>query len=111
MMRRIPGLKAAVRRAGKVQRRFRHAAIALRGGRVMAYAVNSRLHAEVAALDLAEKMASGECVDTVVSIRIGPDGELKLAKPCFACHETLRFAGVETVVYSTATGEFDSEDL
>lgn len=85
-------------------REHRHAAVVERGGAYLAMEANrNHRHAEVAAL---RKLWPSERRGVRVwSLRWTRAGNLALAKPCAACQEAMRAAGVKAVYFSTATGE------
>ena len=60
------------------------------------------LHAEIAAILNAEKRVKGY---NILVIRIDLQGNLKLAKPCEWCSESIRHFGLKNVYYSTDSGE------
>lgn len=96
-------LAAASRRAALVpHRNYRHCAIVLRGGNVIAQASNVSRHAEVAALS---KLRPGERVGTtVMSLRFTRGNKLAMALPCPACMAFLRLSKVKNVSWSDEVG-------
>lgn len=97
-------LARAVKLCSKSRHRlYRHAALVLRGGSIVSFAVNhDHVHAEVQALNhLWPDQRAGT---RVISVRIGRAGSLGLAKPCLKCESYLRSQGVKSVTYSTPQG-------
>jgi len=60
---------------------------------------NGRLHAEVAAIIRARGRG-----DAIFVCRIGKSGDARLAKPCPACEEAIREAGIKHVWYTDSEG-------
>jgi deoxycytidylate deaminase len=89
---------------------FRHVAIVIRGGAIVATGHNhDMVHAEVAALN---KLWPSERVGVRVwSIRIGRNDQVKFAKPCAKCARYLRESGVRQVFYTTSDGRWIEEKL
>lgn len=84
------------------ERSYRHVALVLRGGCVLAVGTNAARHAEVAALS---KLFPSERVGTtVISLRIRKDGSLAMARPCNGCMLFLRQSGVKKVEWSDSNG-------
>lgn len=82
----------------------RHACIILRGGAIVAMACNtSRAHAEQRALG--KLRFDDRSVHTVLwSIRIDKAGRLGMARPCAACMDAIRRAGVKQVYFTDREG-------
>jgi deoxycytidylate deaminase len=93
--------------------RYMHGAVAVRGGRILAVGINSyrntfplfdmvppygrSLHAEEACLKALGGEADGV---TMYVARVNRRGEEMMSKPCNACTQLLRDAGVKKVVYT-----------
>ena len=87
-------------------RAWPHAAVVFRGGSVVGLATNTRhIHAEVRALNRVKVKKNL----TLLSVRVGADGRLKLARPCPECWRYLARHGVKTVLYSTSSGDIERE--
>lgn len=88
--------------------RFFLAAVIMSGGRILASGMNVRfkhsanccphysLHAEVAAL----KRACNPANATLYVCRVLQNGELGTSKPCPACQEQIKLAGLKKVCYT-----------
>ena len=63
------------------------------------------LHAEIAAL---VKIRSG-LPETILVVRVGNDGSLKMARPCPVCMSALAEAQIRYMVYSKDDGTFGTE--
>jgi tRNA(Arg) A34 adenosine deaminase TadA len=110
MCRHLRFLELAARNAAQSNCPFKHGALLVRGGAVLASSPNrhrnppsisylgSSLHAETGALRRAN--AAGA---TLYVARLAPTG-LALSRPCPRCWTAIQRAGVKTVVYSTGTG-------
>jgi deoxycytidylate deaminase len=60
------------------------------------------LHSEVAAII---RLGEEDCSDYIfVNIRLGVNGELRMAKPCSNCQRVLNGVGFKRLYYSTETG-------
>lgn len=107
-------LKQALKIAKNSNCRQKHGALVIRGGRVIGWYPNrmrnhpqivsdphtdSSTHAEIGAL----RMASEARGATVYVARLGGHGQA-LSKPCEACMDALRAAGVKRCVYTTEGG-------
>lgn len=88
----------------------RHAAMVFRGGNIVATGSNHEtIHAEVQAL---KKLWPDHRVGTtVMSIRMTRGGVLGMAKPCPACEDFMRKAGVKKVIYSNNHGQMEKMKL
>jgi pyrimidine deaminase RibD-like protein len=87
-------------------RAWMHGCIVYRGGRVVGQATNTfGMHAEVRAL----KRVKYKHNLTVLSVRVGKDGKLRMAKPCPECWQYLVDNGVRTILYSVDSGEIIRE--
>lgn len=85
--------------------RFKHAALVLRGGALLAQGYNhDGRHAEVVALS--KLWPSKRRGTTLLSLRMGPEG-LAMARPCAECARFLADAGVERVYFSNRAGEIE----
>ena len=60
-------------------------------------------HAELSALHNMPKDVTAKC--SLLVVRVNRLGELKSAKPCIACAQALKNAGVKKVYYSSYSGE------
>lgn len=94
---------------------FRHGAVLVRGGAVLSLGVNKNqfhsfaakfkkvpkhatIHAELSCLLAAGKeSASG---GTMYVVRINPQGEWRMSKPCQMCQAALKHVGVKKVIFS-----------
>jgi tRNA(Arg) A34 adenosine deaminase TadA len=97
-------IRSASRRACKSRHPFYwHVAVVLRHGRPLAFGTNRMgLHAEVNALrGLAQEILS-TC--EIVSLRFNRAGNLRLAKPCDNCMDTIARLGIKRIVYSDEIG-------
>jgi pyrimidine deaminase RibD-like protein len=87
----------ALKEAKKSQQRFKHAALLVKGGAVIAFAFNTEnTHAEVRAIKRAAKTKG--CV--LISIRAAADGRTANAYPCNNCCKAIKEAGITEVQYS-----------
>lgn len=110
MCRHLRFLQLAARNAALSDCPFRHGALIVRGGSVLASSPNrhrnppsidylgSSVHAEVAALRRTN--ATGA---TLYVARLAPSG-LALSRPCPRCWTAIERSGVKTVVYTTSGG-------
>ena len=96
--------------------RFRHGAVIVKGGRVIAVGVNthrnhpcvvtspkneSSFHAEIMALRALQSEECAKGADIYIA-RIGwSEGEPRLSKPCSICHAALINAGIRKIYYTT----------
>lgn len=81
--------------------KYKHAAIVFHNGDMVGWANNlGNHHAEVRALTIA-KMYGYKKNLTILSVRIGKEGTLRLAKPCYKCYLYCKQHGVTTILYST----------
>lgn len=95
---------------GSTHPQFRHAAIVLRGGSLLATGVNRNgLHAEVHALRIL--WPGKRAGTTVISVRTRRDGSFAMARPCRSCWAYMSRAGVKTVIYTTWNGEWRQERI
>tara|TARA_R100000808_G_C2110455_1_gene124710 strand:- start:278 stop:676 length:399 start_codon:yes stop_codon:yes gene_type:complete len=97
--------------------RLRHGAILVKGGKVINTSCNKNkfcsfaqrfrdpnegeatIHAELGTiLGLDRSVTQGS---TIYVVRINPDGQLRLSKPCTMCQAVLTHCGVSKVYYST----------
>jgi deoxycytidylate deaminase len=84
--------------------RFWHAAIVLKGGAVLSSGYNhDGLHAEVVALS--KLWPSKRRGVTVLSLRMGRDGKLSMARPCPKCEKFCLDNGVSKVYFTDRKGE------
>lgn len=99
--------------------KFRHGAIIVKSGRVLAVGINrdtnhpdivtdpltgSSIHAEVAALKACKK--SDLKGATIYIARVGKMGQQAMSKPCINCQKALIEAGIDRV-YFTINDEMD----
>lgn len=103
-------LKHAIKVARKGRGMYRHAVLVFRGGNIVAAGFNHDLiHAEVAAL---KKLWPSERRGVkILSIRLGRNGRVGMARPCKACWAFLREHGVKSVTYTGRNGAFVTERL
>lgn len=96
-------------------RRYRHGAVIMRGGNVLATGI-SKLHSEPHLVDCstefmrqkischAEVDALKKCKNTknatMYVARIGRNDMVALSKPCFRCEAKIRESGIKKVIYS-----------
>lgn len=99
--------------------KFQMAAVAYRGGSVIAIGVNNRekshprannptkkIHAELALVLDADSRGVDLAGCKVVVVRLSPlNGLIRMAKPCNYCEEILRTAKVKKVYYSDRSGK------
>lgn len=97
-------------KANKVAgRNYRHVALVLRGGSILAIGNNVSRHAEVAALS---KLYPSERVGTtVISMRIRKHGSFANGKPCANCMAFMLLCGVKKVIWSNSDGTMTKERL
>lgn len=107
-------MKYAIRLAKRNKGRWQHAAIIVKGGRVLASAMNScknvprnispehvpqmSQHAEIAALKMAGPSAKGA---TMYVARVNRSGDPTISKPCDNCQAALLRAGIKRVEWTT----------
>lgn len=103
-MKKLP-IKAAIKLAARsTHPQYWHSALVLKGGAVISQGWNhDGRHAEVVALG--KLWPSKRVGTTVISLRMGRDGRLGMAKPCPECSRALKEAGVTRVYYSDRKGE------
>ena len=94
---------------------FRHGAVLVKGGSVLSLGVNKNqfhsfaakfkkvprhatIHAELSCL----LAAGGESAagSTMYVVRINPQGEWRMSKPCCMCQAAMKHVGVKKVIYS-----------
>ena len=105
-------LQFAARLASTSECNYKHAAIIVKGGRVLGTGVNrtrnfclnvddpercSSIHAEIAALKRCKDVKDA----TIYIARVNRQGETRMSKPCNLCQEALDLAGVKKIVYTT----------
>jgi tRNA(Arg) A34 adenosine deaminase TadA len=104
-------IETAIREALKsdaltTEHRARHGVLITKGGSViLARGYNrDRIHAEMAAL---ARMVHSDRARRLVawSVRLTPEGQLAMARPCPACLDSLYLAGVRKVWYTDNRGE------
>jgi tRNA(Arg) A34 adenosine deaminase TadA len=110
MCRHLRFLELAARNAAQSDCPFKHGALVVRGGNILASSPNlhrnppyisysgSSVHAEEAVLR--RSYAAGA---TLYVARLSPSG-LALSRPCERCWTAIRRSGIRSVVYSTGTG-------
>ena len=87
----------------------RHAVLIMRGNLIVATGWNgSERHAEIMALTHAYTDAEGA---DAFSIRVRKSGLLGMARPCPACMQALKLAGIRRVQYSTNDNGFITEEI
>lgn len=116
-------LGKATRLAAISSSKFRHGAIIVKSGRVLAVGVNrdtnhpdivtdpltgASLHAEVAALKACKK--SDLRGATIYVARVGKMGQQAMSKPCVNCQKALIEAGIDRV-YFTIDSEMDLNSM
>lgn len=83
--------------------KHRHVAMAIRGGNILAIAVNHEwVHAEVAVLK--KIWSTNRPGVRILTLRVRRDGSVGLGRPCARCVDYMRSVGVRQVSYSTADG-------
>lgn len=83
---------------------YKHAAIYIEGARILAHAANfDHKHAEERCLRKVSKIGKR---GVLLSGRVSPDGQLRMARPCSRCEASLRKAGVRLVRYTNELGEW-----
>jgi deoxycytidylate deaminase len=97
--------------AKKSEMLHRHGAIIYRNGEVIGQGFNHRadhlfhsfsLHAEVAAIKNVKKKDRQKLKDaTLIVVRVGNDGNIKMSKPCENCRRFIESSGIKKVFYST----------
>ena len=106
-------LEQASRLASMSTCRFKHGAVIVKGGRVLAVGVNAytsslsltdilekegrSIHAEAAAIKAMGGSAKGA---TIYVARINRLGEPRMSKPCNACMKLIKEAEIKKVVYT-----------
>ena len=97
----------------------RHGAVIVKNGRVLALGVNKQKNADINTPDAvdapeyftvhAEADAINRCANTegatIYIARINKNGEERFSRPCDNCAETIRKAGIRTVIYTLTEGE------
>jgi cytidine deaminase len=105
----VPGMERMHRLSLNIPlaRHYKHVALVIKGGAIIAAGMNLTRHAEVAALlSLFPSDRSGV---KVISVRIRKDGSFAMAKPCSACEKFMRESGVKKVTWSDSDGVFHTE--
>ena len=89
---------------------FRHGAIVLKGGSIVATGYNKATeHAEVNALKkLDPRKRKGA---TIISVRVTKGGKLAMAKPCPECEKYIKESGVKSVIWSDALAHLHEERI
>lgn len=102
-MKKLP-ISAAIKAASRsTHPQYWHSALLIRGGAVLASGWNhDGRHAEIVALG--KLWPSKRVGATLVSLRVGRDGKLAMAKPCPECAKVLREAGIMKIYYSDRNG-------
>jgi len=81
--------------------KHKHAAFVFHNGECVGWANNKENHhAEIRALEVAKLYGYVRGL-ILLSIRIGKEGKLKLAKPCLSCFMYAKRHGVTMILYST----------
>jgi deoxycytidylate deaminase len=110
----VKGLSLAIKAAGKARHAyFRHAALVLKGKRIVAVGSNHEgTHAEAAALVAVTYVGpfkrSYKGLD-LLSIRVTRAGKLAMARPCDNCMKLIREAGIRRVYFTDADGAMRCE--
>lgn len=111
------GLRAAKR---AVHQQHHMGAVVVQGRRIIAVGRNyskthsrsfgpfRQLHAETQALDQAGEAARGA---TLVIVRKRANGSLGTSRPCEACLNAAKQAGIKRIIYANDEGSLVSEDL
>lgn len=101
----------AARQAARSECKWRHGAVLVRGGSVLATGYNRMVSDPFATLGRcsvhAEAMAlrgAKSCRGTLYVVRLRPDGSWAGSAPCRSCTRQLKESGVERVVFSTDIG-------
>lgn len=104
-------LRIATRMAKKSDHEhFRHGAVVLKNGRVLATGYNKGVeHAEVNALKKVPLDKRKGC--TVISVRITKTGLLSMAKPCANCAWFLKESGIKSVVWTDNQSKVNKEKV
>lgn len=97
--------------AQKSVMQHRHGAIITQNGEILGQGYNHQTthlchqyscHAEVAAIRSVPKKFRHKLKDaTLIVVRVGNDGNVKLSKPCTNCSEYIEKNGIKKVFYST----------
>ena len=116
-------LNLAVKVAATSDLAQRHGAVIVKNGRVLALGVNKQknadinaphalnapeyftVHAEADAINRARNIKGA----TIYIARVNKRGEERLSRPCDSCAETIRKAGIRTVIYTLSDVD-DTED-
>lgn len=82
---------------------YRHSAIIVKGGAIIAVAHNhNTIHAEIAALHRTDPKALRGAA--IWSLRVTPSGQdVAMARPCAKCMAALQSCGIRTVYFSTSS--------
>lgn len=97
----------------------KHGAVIVKNGRVLALGINKQKNADINtpyAVNVpeyftvhAEADAINRCANTegatIYIARINKNGEERFSRPCDNCAETIRKAGIRTVIYTLTEGE------
>ena len=87
--------------ANSTHPKYKHAALVFHNGILVGWSNNvGKHHAEVRAITVA-KMYGYKSNLTLLSLRLGKEGTLRLAKPCNSCYLYCKKHGVTTILYST----------
>ena len=102
----ISFISQARKRARQSNYNFRHGAVIVKGGRVLASGFNiantrKYIHAEIAAI--ANSPQTANC--TLVVVRILKNGTLSMSRPCEKCWNAINKAGISKVIFSNWGGE------
>jgi len=86
----------------------KHSAMVFKGGAVISVANNTEhRHAEVAALG---KVAHYKDM-ILLSVRVGKNGELRMARPCGDCLAYIKSRGIRTILFSDEQGQIVKEKI
>jgi hypothetical protein len=105
----FPGMERVKRMSLAIgpDRHYKHVALVIKGGAIVAVGLNHTRHAEVAAL-LSIYPSERRGVK-VISLRVRTDGSFAMSKPCPGCEKFMRIYGVKKVTWSDSNGVFHTE--
>lgn len=86
--------------------KFRHGALLIKGGSVIAFAHNTRQHAEAAVL---KKVTAQQAKNSIMwTARINKNDIIGNSYPCSECIDVIEKFGVKEVYYTTSEGNIKS---